>query len=58
LQIHDVNNVQALMLFNMGDAEISVGELTQRGYYLGLERLVQREEIIRERLPPVRALGP
>jgi DNA-binding MarR family transcriptional regulator len=23
------------MLFNMGDAEISVGELTSRGYYLG-----------------------
>src|SRR5438045_8456525 len=23
------------MLFNMGDAEISVGELTMRGYYLG-----------------------
>jgi len=35
LRIHDVNNVQALMLFNMGDAEISVGELTSRGYYLG-----------------------
>ena len=35
LRIHDVNNVQALMLFNMGDAEISVGELTLRGYYLG-----------------------
>ena len=35
LRVHDVNNVQALMLFNMGDAEISVGELTLRGYYLG-----------------------
>src|SRR6476646_5911978 len=35
LRIHDINNVQALMLFNMGDAEISVGELTSRGYYLG-----------------------
>src|SRR5437879_12793860 len=35
LRVHDVNNVQALMLFNMGDAEISVGELTMRGYYLG-----------------------
>lgn len=35
LRIHDVNNVQALMLFNMGDDEISVGELTSRGYYLG-----------------------
>ena len=35
LRVHDVNNVQALMLFNMGDAEISVGELILRGYYLG-----------------------
>ena len=35
LPVPDVNNVQALMLFNMGDAEISVGELTSRGYYLG-----------------------
>lgn len=33
--IHDINNVQALVLFNMGDAEMTVGELTLRGYYLG-----------------------
>ena len=33
--VHDVNNVQALMLFNMGYAEVSVGELVSRGYYLG-----------------------
>jgi DNA-binding MarR family transcriptional regulator len=35
LRIQDVNNVQAMMLFNMGEAELSVGELTLRGYYLG-----------------------
>src|SRR5262249_4583448 len=35
LRIHDVNNVQAMMLYNMGDADISVGELISRGYYLG-----------------------
>ena len=34
-RIHDVNNVQAMLLFNMGEQEISVGELTSRGYYLG-----------------------
>ena len=34
-RVHDVNNVQALMLFNMGHADISVGELMLRGYYLG-----------------------
>ena len=33
--IHDINNAQALMLFNIGDAEITVSELTARGYYLG-----------------------
>jgi DNA-binding MarR family transcriptional regulator len=35
LGIHDINNVQGLMLFNIGDAEMSVGELTLRGCYLG-----------------------
>lgn len=35
LSIHDINNVQAMMLFNIGDAEMTVGELTLRGCYLG-----------------------
>jgi DNA-binding MarR family transcriptional regulator len=35
LAIHDINNVQAMMLFNIGDAEMTVGELTLRGCYLG-----------------------
>ncbi len=33
--IHDINNVQALMLFNIGDAEMTVSELMLRGCYLG-----------------------
>ena len=33
--IRDINNVQAMMLFNIGDAEMTVGELTLRGCYLG-----------------------
>jgi DNA-binding MarR family transcriptional regulator len=33
--IDDINNVQGLMLFNIGDAEMTVGELTLRGCYLG-----------------------
>jgi DNA-binding MarR family transcriptional regulator len=33
--IRDLNNVQALILYNIGEEELSVGELTQRGYYLG-----------------------
>src|SRR3972149_3476609 len=30
----DVNSVQALLLYNIGDAELTAGELTSRGYYL------------------------
>jgi DNA-binding MarR family transcriptional regulator len=33
--IHDINNVQALMLFNVGDAEMTVSDLMLRGCYLG-----------------------
>ena len=29
LRIHDINNVQGMMLFNIGDAEMTVGELMQ-----------------------------
>jgi DNA-binding MarR family transcriptional regulator len=35
LGIHDINNVQALILFNIGEAEMTVGELGLRGCYLG-----------------------
>lgn len=35
LGIHDINNIQGLILFNIGDAEMTVGELTWRGCYLG-----------------------
>ncbi len=31
----DVNSVQALLLYNIGDKEVTAGELRTRGYYLG-----------------------
>ena len=31
----DINSVQALLLYNMGDDELTAGELKTRGYYLG-----------------------
>ncbi len=31
----DINAVQALLLYNIGDAELTAGELRTRGYYLG-----------------------
>jgi DNA-binding MarR family transcriptional regulator len=35
LGVLDINNVQALILFNIGSSEFTVGELTLRGCYLG-----------------------
>jgi DNA-binding MarR family transcriptional regulator len=31
----DINSVQALLLYNIGDKELTAGELHTRGYYLG-----------------------
>lgn len=31
----DLNSVQALLLYNIGDSELTAGELKKRGYYLG-----------------------
>jgi DNA-binding MarR family transcriptional regulator len=52
---NDINSVQALMLFNIGDLEMTVGELTLRGCYLGsnvtynLKKLVEAEYLMQER---------
>src|SRR6202051_4101155 len=55
LGVHDINNVQGLMLFNIGDAEMTVGELTLRGCYLGsnvsynVKKMVNKRYIVQER---------
>ena len=33
--VQDINNVQSMILYNVGTDELTVGELTIRGYYLG-----------------------
>src|SRR6478672_3635799 len=51
----DVNSIQALLLYNIGDAELTAGELTSRGYYLGsnvsynLKKLVESGYINHQR---------
>ena len=51
----DINNIQALILFNIGDEELTVGELTNRGYYLGsnvsynVKKMVENGYLIHER---------
>jgi DNA-binding MarR family transcriptional regulator len=53
--IRDLNNVQALILFNIGDDELTVGELTNRGYYLGsnvsynVKKMVENGYLMQER---------
>ena len=55
LGIRDINNVQAMMLFNIGDADMTVGELTTRGCYLGsnvsynVKKLVENGYLAQER---------
>ncbi|MEZ5648268.1 MAG: MarR family transcriptional regulator [Alphaproteobacteria bacterium] len=55
LGIRDINNVQALILYNIGDEELTVGELSHRGYYLGsnvsynLRKMVENGYIVPER---------
>jgi len=55
--IRDINNVQAVMLFNLGDAEMTVGELTLRGCYLGsnvsynLKKMVENGYVEQARSP-------
>ncbi len=51
----EVNSVQALLLYNIGDNEMTAGELRTRGYYLGsnvsynLKKLVEMGYIEHER---------
>ena len=55
LGIRDINNVQAMMLFNIGAATMSVGELTLRGCFLGsnvcysLKKMVENGYLRQER---------
>src|SRR2546421_4294539 len=51
----DINAVQALLLFNIGDKELTAGELRTRGYYLGsnvsynLKKLVEMQFLDHQR---------
>jgi DNA-binding MarR family transcriptional regulator len=55
LGIHDINNIQGMMLFNISDAEMTVGELTLRGCYLGsnvsynVKKMVENGYLLQQR---------
>ncbi|MCG6857861.1 MAG: MarR family winged helix-turn-helix transcriptional regulator [Salaquimonas sp.] len=52
---NDINSVQALLLYNIGNSELTAGELRTRGYYLGsnvsynLKKLVEQGMIHHQR---------
>ncbi len=53
--IQDINNVQCMILYNVGEEEMTVGELTIRGYYLGsnvsynVKKMVENDYLVQER---------
>lgn len=53
--IQDINNVQSMILYNVGEDEMTVGELTIRGYYLGsnvsynVKKMVENGYLVQER---------
>jgi DNA-binding MarR family transcriptional regulator len=55
--IQDINNIQALILYNIAQDEMTVGELTARGYYLGtnvsynVKNMVENGYLVQERSP-------
>ena len=55
--VHDINNVQAMILYNIGEFEMTVGELTLRGCYLGsnvsynVKKMLENGYIVQERSP-------
>lgn len=55
LKVHDVTGPQALLMYNVADKEVTIGELKARGYYLGsnasytLKKLVDGGYVVNER---------
>ena len=53
--IRDINNVQSLILHNINTDELTVGELTLRGYYLGsnvsynVKKMVENGYLLQEK---------
>lgn len=55
LGLEDINNVQAVLLSNIENENVTVGELTLRGYYMGsnvsynVKKLVEHGYLVQER---------
>lgn len=53
-KIKDINNVQCFILYNIGTNQMTVGEITNRGYYMGsnvtynLKKMVEQGYVLQE----------
>jgi DNA-binding MarR family transcriptional regulator len=53
--VRDLNAAQAVVLYHIGEDDVTVGELTNRGYYLGsnpsynVRKMVEADYLIQER---------
>jgi DNA-binding MarR family transcriptional regulator len=54
LNVQDISSIQALILYNINKNQISVGEISNRGYYLGsnvsynLKKMIENDYIFQQ----------
>ena len=54
MEVRDINNIQCLILYNIGQKQVTVGDFKNRGYYLGsnvtynLSLTVQNKYLLQE----------
>jgi DNA-binding MarR family transcriptional regulator len=57
IKVYNLNSTQALVLYHIGDDRVSIGELTDRGYYMGsnvsynLKKMIKHDYIRQYRSP-------
>lgn len=57
IKVDDINNIQTLILYNISSEQLTIGELTNRGYYLGsnvsynVKKLVENGYLMQEKAP-------
>lgn len=53
-RIKDINNIQCFILYNIGTSQLTVGEVSNRGYYLGsnvtynLKKMIDNDYVLQE----------
>lgn len=54
MQIQDISHIQCFILYNIGENQLTVGEVTNRGYYLGsnvtynLKKMLENGYLVQE----------